>query len=227
MCGRMILGDYSWATWYAIVNGFVNYQGPVKQDEPVQPRYNIKPTNQHPIFYQDASGTQITDARWWFVPHWFKGTEKDWKATTFNARIETAHEKPVFRTAWKSGRCIVPVTGYYEWTGTKGNKQPWVISLKQNNPIFFFAGLSSTMKNGISTFSILTRVAAPQIGHIHHRMPVMLNVEEIDGWLDKSVQDDEVIESFGTGWDDQLSSHKVAKFGMKDDGPEMINPIEA
>jgi len=221
----MILGDYTWAEWFAIQDGFANYRGPAKPDGPVVSRYNIKPTNQHPIFHQDASGTHQTDASWWFVPHWFKGGLKDWKATTFNARIETAHEKPVFRTAWISGRCIVPITGYYEWTGPKGNKQPWVISVKQNNPIFFFAGLWSTLSSGTSTFTILTRSADTKIEHIHDRMPVILNIDEVEGWLDHSADDDEVIETFGTGWGEQLSGYQVAKFGMKDDGPEMIVPL--
>lgn len=223
----MILGDYTWAEWYAIQDGFANYKAPVETDEPVQSRYNIKPINQHPVFRQDATGTHLTDARWWFVPHWFKGDVKDWKATTFNARIETAHEKPVFRAAWKSDRRIVPVTGFYEWTGPKGNKQPWVISIRRNNPIFFLAGLWSSLSNGTSTFTILTRAADAEIEHIHHRMPVMLNMEEVDGWLDQSTDDNEVIETFGTGWGEQLSAYQVAKFGMKDDGPEMLGPLSA
>ena len=107
--------------------------------------WNIKPTQQVRVGYLHEDGAVATTARWWFVPHWHKGEAGDWKATTFNAKVETAREKPTFRIAWTSGRCIIPAIGYYEWTGSKGKKQPWFIRPETNTDLFFFAGLMSRL----------------------------------------------------------------------------------
>jgi len=113
MCGRFILGDSNWAAYHQTVS----------------------------MAYMHNDILRADAARWWFVPHWHRGPAADWKATTFNTKIETAHEKPSFRTAWERGRCIIPASGYYEWTGAKGQKTPWFISPQTNLPVFFFAGL--------------------------------------------------------------------------------------
>jgi len=182
----------------------------------VAPSYNIKPTQSVQMAYSGPNGLQADVARWWFVPHWHKGDVKDWKATTFNARMETAHEKPVFRTAWKSQRCVIPASGYYEWTGEKGKKQPWVISVEQNAPVFFFAGLYSTLQDGTKTCTIVTREAEASIKELHHRMPVILTADQLEPWMNCEAND-----SVGLGW--AFNFHKVARFGIKDDGPQLID----
>ena len=153
-------------------------------------------------------------ARWWFVPHWHKGGVKDWKATTFNAKIETAHEKPTFRTAWQHNRCIIPATGYYEWTGPKGSKQPHYITVEQNVPVFFFAGLYSTLRDGTQTTTILTQDAAPEIAELHHRMPVVLPADQIEPWMG--------CEDGDYGWSGGFKHHAVKPFGIKDDGENLL-----
>lgn len=168
----------------------------------------------------------LTTARWWFVPHWYKGDVKDWKQTTFNAKIETAAEKPSFRHAWRHQRCIIPALGYYEWTGEKGQKQPWHIAPQTNAPVFFFAGLQSQLDTGLRTCTVLTRPALPQIAHIHSRMPVMLSEDEINPWLRHSVDDDTVKATLGTAWDARIAYHMVRPFKGKDNGPELIEPFE-
>jgi len=226
MCGRFILGDYTWAEWFKIVDDFVNYDGPVKRDEPVNPSFNIKPTQQVNIAYVEHNELITSTARWWFVPHWHKGDVKDWKATTFNAKIETAFEKPTFRTAWKSNRCLIPATGYYEWTGEKSNKQPWYINLEQNIPVFFFAGVYSTLGDGRQTCTILTRAAEPEIVDLHPRMPVILSAEQTSRWLTNEDNDTQIIHDYGLGWTNRFLRTRVRPFGIKDDGPELIEPFE-
>ena len=187
--------------------------------------WNVKPTNSVEMAFLHDDVLRSTTARWWFVPHWHKKDVKEWKATTFNAKIETAHEKPTFRTAWKSSRCIIPASGYYEWTGPKGAKQPWWIAPKINAPVFFFAGLHSWLSDGTRTCTIITRPALKQIEHLHARTPVMLAEDEVKPWLTISETDDEVIGYYGTQWEDRMDFHKVKPIGKDDHGPELIEPL--
>lgn len=225
MCGRFVAAEgLTWAQIYAIQRGFLAAGGALKIDDaPAAAQgFNIKPTQQVAIAFAQGNDLVASSARWWFVPHWHKGDVVDWKATTFNAKIETAAEKPTFREAWKTGRCLIPARGYYEWTGRKGDKQPWFIAPLSNEPAFFFAGLASTLGNGLRTCTLLTRPAAPEIAHIHSRMPVMLRDDQVGPWLRHETGDDAARDSLGTGRN--FRAHMVRRFGLHDDGPELIEP---
>lgn len=178
-------------------------------------RFNVKPTNEILI----ATANEVQMARWWLIPTWFKGIDaKDWKATTFNARIEDAQEKPSFRGAWKYGRCLIPVGGYYEWTGEKGEKQPWYIRTKSNQENFFMAGLASPWRDTM-TCTIMTRAANDTIKHVHTRMPVILNSDEQEAWLFGS-NDLEI------GSNVVLEAWRVATFKLDSEGEELIEAID-
>ncbi len=192
----------------------------------IRPSWNVKPTQTINIAYTNSGSLFASTARWWFVPHWHKGNAKEWKATTFNAKIETAFEKPTFRTAWTSDRCIIPASGYYEWTGPKGKKLPWYITVEQNMPVFFFAGLHSKLHDGTETCTILTRAAEPELKDFHPRMPVILSTEQIEPWLNHSTENSHIIENYGLGWTGRFLMHRVAPLKRDDDGPELIELFE-
>lgn len=215
MCGRFILGESSWAEYHDVLRIIRGARGQVS--------YNIKPT-QTVSLARMVDGTIIAaEARWWFVPDWFRGEVRDWKATTFNARIETAAAKPVFRRAWSKGRCILPASGYYEWTGDKSAKRPWFIGLRQNAPVFFFAGLYAARADGSGTCAILTREAAPELRHLHPRMPVMLKGDELLPWLSGAIGEDKAGQ-LGSDWSGRYIIRPVRPFGRDDDGPDLIEP---
>lgn len=184
--------------------------------DPFVRRFNIKPTQD--VLILDGGQEHLSRARWWFIPSWHKGDMKGWKATTFNARIEEAAEKPTFRAAWKYGRCLIPAGGYYEWTGKKGSKTPHFIQSAGNEETLWFAGLASTW-NDIRTCSILTRAANQHVQSVHHRMPVILNADERDAWMAGSAERD-------IGAAALLKHHAVASFGIPDDGPELIEEFQ-
>lgn len=186
--------------------------------QPLPRRYNVKPTQDVLILVTDAHEPMM--ARWWLVPSWHKGDLKDWKATTFNARIEDAVTKPTFRGPWRYGRCLIPVAGYYEWTGEKGSKQPYVIVSAGNAETLYFAGLASRWRE-ILTCTIVTRGAIPSVADVHSRMPVILDPVEREAWLAGS---DDIVD-LGTGA--LLEHHRVRPFGIADDGPELIEPAPA
>lgn len=184
--------------------------------DPFPRRFNIKPTQDVMVVPSDPAKAAL--ARWWLVPSWHKGDLRDWKATTFNARIEDAATKPTFRAVWKHGRCLVPAGGYYEWTGDKGHKQPHAILSAGNEETLWFAGLASRWQD-LLTCTILTRAATDAVAAIHHRMPVILDADERDAWLSGADTPD-------LGATARLRSHPVARFGLHDDGPDLIEPCD-
>ena len=183
--------------------------------QPFSRRFNVKPTQ--PIVILAKSPLEAMMARWGLVPSWHNGELSDWKASTFNARLEDAKSKPTFRNVWRYGRCLIPVGGFYEWTGPRGYRQPHVFQAAGNENTLYLAGLASRW-NDLLTCTILTRAANDAMRDIHDRMPVVLNLEERDAWLGGS--DDQTL---GAGA--QLLHHPVAPFGIEAEGPELIEEL--
>ncbi|PIB24132.1 hypothetical protein BFP76_02515 [Amylibacter kogurei] len=224
MCGAQISGHMTWAEIYSIQRAFLeNFEMIEMNAPPADLGYNIRPTQQVRMATLGNGAFNMSTARWWFVPDSFHGASKDWKATTFNARIETASDKPTFSKAWKNHRCVIPAIGYYEWTGDKGNKQPWFIAPKMNEPFFWFAGLYSERKGEGASCTILTRPALKQIEHIHARSPVMLSCSDVQSWLENDHVDREVL---GTTFENRMQFHTVKPIKPKDDGESLIEPYD-
>jgi len=148
-----------------------------------------------PVITMDAP-SKVQLFHWGLIPHWVKNAEdaNKLKAQTLNARSETVFEKPSFRTAINRQRCLIPTDGFFEWMDQGGKKYPHHIYLSSHR-IFCFAGIYSTWTDKttgelISTFSILTTEANPMMARIHNlkkRMPVILNPESYEVWLDNAL----------------------------------------
>ena len=186
--------------------------------DPFGGRFNVKPTETVVILAKTP--LIAMEARWGLVPSWFDcASPKDWRAATFNARIEDARDKPTFRQVWRYGRCLVPVGGFYEWSGPKGARQPHFFRPGGNEANLYLAGLASRWGD-LLTCTIMTRAATGAMGGLHDRMPVILNADEREAWLGST--DD--LEGLGAGA--MLAHHPVAPFGLRDDGPELIEAME-
>ena len=183
---------------------------------PFPRRFNVKPTQD--ILIVAKAPLEAMMARWWLVPSWHVGDLKDWKATTFNARIEEARDKPSFRNVWRRGRCLIPVGGYYEWRGEKGAKQPYYFQPAGNEAILWIAGLASRWQ-GLLTCTMMTRAANPSVEPIHDRMPVILDTDEQSAWLAGS-------DDLEIGAGARLRHHPVRPFGIADEGADLIEPAE-
>ena len=203
MCGRFVDPDLRSAgldtSWLKI--------------NPIPRRFNVKPTQE---VYALVNG-QPALARWGLIPSWHKGELKEWKAATINARIEEAAEKPSFRDAWKRGRILMPVGGYYEWTGEKPPKQPHYFEGSGNEGILWFAALVSQWRD-LLTCTIMTRAANDTVEPLHDRMPVILNTAEREAWLAGS-------QDLSIGAAARVRHHPVAAFGIKDEGAGLIEPV--
>jgi putative SOS response-associated peptidase YedK len=128
--------------------------------------------------------------RWGLVPSWAK--DPSFGARTINARSETAAEKPAFRAAMRSRRCLVPVDGFYEWTAAEdGGRQPWHVRRRDGTP-FALAGLYEHWGAGertIESFTILTTEANEVLRPLHDRMPVVVAPADFAAWLDPETKD--------------------------------------
>lgn len=153
-----------------------------------RPRFNVPPTAQVPIVVAVPAGRQLRSARWGLVPGWW--TKETPPPRAFNARAEDAAEKPFWRDAWRTGRCLLPARGWYEWRAgetPRAAKQPFFIACPAA-PVFAFAGLWSLRETpgaeSAASCAVLTKDAAPSLAFIHPRMPVVLTPEQIAAWLD-------------------------------------------
>ena len=150
------------------------------------PRYNIAPTQPVAIVRQDfKGGHEFALARWGLIPGWVKDPREF--ATLINARAESAAEKPSFRAALRHRRCLVPATGFYEWTGRAGAKVPHLIR-RPGAALMAFAGLWEHWLGAdgseFDTAAILTVAANATVSAVHDRMPVILAPRDFERWLD-------------------------------------------
>ena len=154
------------------------------------PRYNIAPTQTAPVIRQHPKEPHrvMTGMRWGLVPMWAKDMSN--AARQINARSETAATLPAFREAIKTRRCLIPADGFYEWSRTGGQKQPYCFEVNDGE-LFAFAGLWERWKDPTGTwirsFSVLTTVPNAVTELVHDRMPVILKREDYDLWLDPAM----------------------------------------
>src|SRR5258708_31147001 len=159
----------------------------VSGDEEWNPRYNIAPTQPVPVIRQNPKEPrrELSLVRWGLVPFWSK--DLSGSAKMINARSETAATAPAFRDALASRRCIIPADGFYEWQRRGKTKQPYCFEVNDGE-LFAFAGLWDRWKdpsgNWIKTCSILTTTPNAVTATVHDRMPVILERESYDLWLD-------------------------------------------
>ncbi len=144
-------------------------------DSAVPPRYNIAPTQRTPIVRADL---RLTAAQWGFgLPH------------TFNARVESAAERPLYRRAYRERPALVPASGWFEWEPTPSGKRPFYIAAADGRPILFAALWE--MRESEPCFSILTRSARRELRAIHHREPVVIAADDARRWLDARLAPEE------------------------------------
>jgi putative SOS response-associated peptidase YedK len=157
------------------------------------PSYNIAPSQMIPVVVQEKDGREIRLMKWGLVPHWAKDAKIGFKM--INARAETVDEKPGFRDAFKSGRCIIPASGFYEWR--KPDKQPFWFS-PEGEDLFSLCGLWARWKNPegkiLESCAILTTEANDTVAPVHDRMPVILGHNAAGAWLDGATPADELKE---------------------------------
>lgn len=190
-------------------------------------RYNISP-GQDLVAVQNDAPEEFDMLEWGFIPEW--ADDPDDVPTPINARSETAAEKPMFREAFAERRCLLPADGFYEWKGSRGSKQPYRIERVDREP-YAYAGLWETWTASTGdvrvTCTILTTEANEVVGEIHDRMPVMLEPDEEETWLD--ADDEDELESVLDPYEgDDLRTYTISRAvnSPDNDTPEIIEPVD-
>ncbi len=191
MCGRFVQVEKP--EFYA-----EHFGAEFVRTETLRESYNVAPTSQVYAVVEHEGDRALTSFRWGLIPSWAK--EKKIGAKTFNARSETAADKPMFRSSFTKRRCIIPVDGFYEWErrGDKG-KLPHFIFGADKKPLPA-AGLWSTWKDQetdelLRTCTILTGTPNGLIEKLHDRMPVIMPENDWAAWLDPDLTDKEAIKA--------------------------------
>lgn len=192
------------------------------------PRYNIAPSQPVAVITNEAP-TALSFHTWGLLPSWAKDPALANKL--INARSETAHEKPSFRSAFKRRRCLIPADGFFEWKREGNEKTPMFIHLK-GRPVFALAGLwevwNSPQGDEVRSCTILTTEANDFMKPIHDRMPVILDPADYEEWLVAGDAPALALHALMRPYDsDQMAAYAVSKLVNRpgNDTPQVIEPI--
>ena len=172
MCGRFTITDPNEAL-------AALFDAVLGNDLPESPRYNICPTNPVAIVTSDGA-RRLRSMRWGLIPPWFERPTGG--PLIINARSDTVATKPAFREAVRERRCILPASGFYEWSaGPNGTRLPWYVSRADGQPMAF--GALWSRWGDIDTCAMVTVGAGPNMAGIHDREPVILDPADWPQWL--------------------------------------------
>lgn len=221
MCGRKTLTwDIQSIIEELTVDCWLNYD--------FQPSYNIAPTQLSPVLYGKDNKRIVDIMQWGLIPQW--STDTSISAKMINARSETIFEKPSFQNLIHQNRCVIITDGYYEWKNSGSHSQPYYIYHK-NNALIFMAGLWTTWQQKdvqIQSYTVITTTPQPEINHIHSRMPLILESENINHWIQcDTVSSHDAIKIL-VPYNKPLSFHPVSSKvnSIKNNSPNCINPIK-
>ena len=200
--------------------------------EVCEPRYNIAPTDNVAAVVERIDSQQVVrtlvPVRWGLVPSWAKSPT----STMFNARVETVTQKPAFRKAAATRRCLLPALGYYEWRTESGPdqkpfKQPYFLSPAAG--LLAFAGLYEFWKGPmgwLASATIITTDATDELGWVHDRMPMVVAPDAYDDWLDPRATDSTMATALLSA-PVSLKPRKVSRAvgSVRNDGPDLIEPV--
>jgi len=195
--------------------------------------YNIPPREMAPVVLESNGKRSLTAGLWSLMGPWADSLEHANKASTFNAKAETLTERPAYRNAYLERRCVVPAEAFYEWVGPRKERQPLNIARKDGK-LLSMAGLFNYWKPAVSqsrpmlTFTVVTTAPSQWMSRIHNRMPVILQDDQIDTWLDPTVSDpqqlDHLLKAPPEGFLDCFAISRQIN-SVKFDGPEYAKEI--
>ncbi|MAI91135.1 SOS response-associated peptidase [Ponticaulis sp.] len=224
MCGRFFRHGVSWEE-YRDSLGIIPPEGV----DPPEAKYNIAPMTYSPIVRRDIDTKRLEMAPclWGLVPSWWNKPLSEKKFSTFNARSESVHEAASFRGSFRHKRCLIPVSGFYEWMRDGKSKTPFAIGLR-NRRWFCFAGLWDVAHidgSELHTFTILTTTPNDLMAGIHTRMPVIIHPSNYERWIDGDYRKlDDLFDPYPT--DDMHAWVVDQKVGnVRNQGAELIEEV--
>jgi putative SOS response-associated peptidase YedK len=195
----------------------------------IPPRYNIAPTQAVPVVRLSEDGERELELlRWGLIPSWAR--DPTIGSRMINARAETVHQKPAFRGAFRSKRCLVPADGFYEWQKLPGSvRRPYLFGLNEGEP-FAFAGLWERYEardQVTQSFTIITCEANQLVGEFHPRMPVILPRDFYSSWLEPSMPSQDLIKCLNPYPAELMRSTPVSLHvnNPRNDSPDCVQPV--
>jgi len=196
----------------------------------VNPRFNIAPSQQVLTLGSDGGKRIGTTMKWGLVPYWADDIKIGYKM--INARGESVDEKASFKRPFKSKRCLILADGFYEWKKEGKNKQPYRFVMKDEKP-FAFAGLWEQWNKGeepLYTCTIITTKPNEVTEEVHDRMPVILEEDVYDLWLNPQMEDAEYLKSLLVPYPaDKMKLYPVSTVvnSPKNDVEECLAPLNS
>lgn len=192
--------------------------------------YNAAPTETVSVLRLDEAGEpEIVPMRWWLTPYWSK--EMSTKYSMFNAKSETIEKSAAFKEPFKKRRCVVPITGFYEWARSNNAKLPYYLT-PYDAPGMLLGGVWDRWRNRdtgdmVESFAVLTCDANEQLTFVHKRQPVMLSMAEAHRWLDPATPADELAGYCGSGLPVALDAIPVSTYvnNARNKDPRCVEPI--
>lgn len=203
------------------------FEAAPSNDLPPVPRYNICPTQDVAVITSEQGQRRLRPMRWGFLPHWYKTPTGG--PLLINARAETIAQKPAFAAACRSQRCLIPASGFYEWTKDEaGNRLPWYFEPADKSPAVF-AGIWQDWQSdeqSYTTCAIVTCAAGPQMAQIHHREPVTLAPSDWAKWLGEEGKGAALL--MKPAPDGSFAHHRVSTNvnSNRASGPDLIEEID-
>lgn len=229
MCGRYVLEDFEELSERLI-------HVPLRYEFRPRPTFNAAPTETLPVVVEEDEGWTVRGMHWGLIPRWTKPGERP-KTMPINARAETVAEKSMFRGLLRQRRCLVPISGFYEWKRTGGAKQPYFIH-SRDEPGLLLAGLYDEAPGpvgdgdepgeSLQSFTIITTAANERVAPLHDRMPVMLDTGAATDWLDRDETDPAALERLlAPIAADELDAYPVSRAvnSTRNDSPDLIEPL--
>jgi putative SOS response-associated peptidase YedK len=219
MCGRFTQ-HYTWQQ----VHEFLSVIGAPLN---LRPRYNIAPTTEIDVVRLAEGRRELVRMRWGLVPGWWSKALKEVPAT-FNARAETVADKPMFRTAFRQRRCIIPASGFYEWTGERHTRTPHLFTAADGSPVLAFAGLWDRWRDratgeDVLSATIIVSGASAWMQPYHDRMPVLLIPDQFDAWLSGAAGPEILRPAAEEALREWIVSDRVNRTGQGDDDPLLVS----
>lgn len=201
----------------------------IDQATPVEPRYNIAPTQPVAAIRADKEGLKQLDLlRWGLIPHWAKDVSIGNRL--INARAETVSEKPAFRQSFSKRRCLIVATGFYEWGETAAGKYPFFMS-SPGGDCLAFAGLWERWRSKedevIDSCVIITTSANESLARVHQRMPVILGDDAQTLWLSENTSKEDCLAVLQPAADGTLDIRQVRRTvnNPRNEGAELIEEM--
>jgi putative SOS response-associated peptidase YedK len=180
---------------------------------PIRPRFNIAPSQDlATILFEPGLGRRLEWMRWGLIPSW--AHDPSIGARLFNARSETVATKPSFRSAFKDRRCLIAADGFYEWSPRNRGHQPFYFESTEGT-LLAFAGLFESFRaedgEVIDSCTVLTTEASGDVSDIHHRMPVLLDAEQCELWLNPESRSSDLNEICASRAEGRLRKRAVGR----------------